>query len=82
MLQRGFYWKECYYQLWFILSADDESKRKIKVEIKPVRANGAATPSFDELSSVIGKLELAPPPVAVSLFYFKSPVKASNIEAH
>ena len=44
---------------------DDESKRKIKVEIKPVRANGAATPSFDELSSVIGKLELAPPPIVV-----------------
>jgi hypothetical protein len=33
---------------------------------RPVRANGAATPSFDELSSVIGKLELAPPPVSVS----------------
>ena len=45
---------------------DDETKRKIKVEIKPVHANGTATPSFDELTSVIGKLELAPPPVAVS----------------
>jgi len=38
---------------------------KLKVEIKPVRTNGAATPSFDELSSVIGRLELAPPPTVV-----------------
>ena len=56
----------------FFFISDDESKRKIKVEIKPVRANGAATPSFDELSSVIGKLELAPPPIVVTILYSAS----------
>jgi hypothetical protein len=61
-LETGPY-RSCFY-------LDDESKRKIKVEIKPVRANGAATPSFDELSSVIGKLELAPPPIVVKYLKF------------
>lgn len=50
--------------------SDEESRVKLKVEIKPIRTNGAATPSFDELSTVIGKLELAPPPTAVRTLQF------------
>ncbi len=44
---------------------DDEAKRKIKVEIKPV-SNGGGAPisaSVDELQKAVGGLELLPQPV-------------------
>ena len=44
---------------------DDDTKKKIKVEIKPVQANGnpPISASVDELRSAIGGLELLPNPV-------------------
>ncbi|XP_040580301.1 F-BAR domain only protein 2 isoform X3 [Lepeophtheirus salmonis] len=43
--------------------SDDETKHKIKVEIKPVsNSNPPISASVDELRSAIGTLDIAPPP--------------------
>ena len=61
---------------WF---TDDDTKKKIKVEIKPLSngdgsgTGGAAGSSVDELQRAVGGLELVPPPlVSVDHEFFHS----------
>ena len=62
-------------ETWF---SDDDTKKKIKVEIKPLSngdgtgSGGGAGSSVDELQRAVGGLELVPPPlvsVAYELFH-------------
>ncbi len=48
-------------------SDDETTRRKIKVEIKPVTSNGGgkSVASVDELRSVVTGLELPPPPISL-----------------